>query len=258
MVDNLEFDFSSFDLTQLLPPHLQDNPFFVEYLESTSQLWKEAVFPYLTALAELRQTINYNTKEKQDLWVLIRNANLLGYRFLSNYMTQDNYLKLVEFISRFYEMQGTNQLENFIGFIRGASLNIDQMWTAFGAGEYTIFVEEAETEGNTVVRFPGQTSNGTYYPTSHYRLSYNLDETGMLDTNILADLFYNLAPIHFVLESVVASIVFQNEPLYLDVKASVYIEEAVIVDIALVNLTYNSGTPLTYNSGTPLGVRTPV
>lgn len=255
MANDINFDFTSFDLTQLLPPHLQDNPFFVEYLESTSQLWKDEIFPYLTALSELRQTINYTTKEKQDLWVLIRNANLLGYKFLSNYMTQDNYLKLVDFISRFYEMQGTNQLENFIGFIRGASLNINQLWTAFGVGEYVTFAEEGETGGNTVVAHPGQSTDGTYYPTSHYRIQYNLDQTGLLDANILTDLFYNLAPIHFVLESVVASILFNNEPLYLDVKSSVYIEEPALVDTALLGLTYSGGTPLTFNSGRPLEAR---
>lgn len=252
MADNLNFDFSNFDLTQLLPPNLQDNPFFVDYLNATSQLWKEAVLPYLTALSELRQTINYTTKEQQELWVLIRNANLLGYKFLSSYMTQDNYFKLVEFISRFYEMQGTKQLANFIGFIRGASISIDQMWTAYGEGEYIIFVEEDQTAGDTVVNFPGQSSDGTYYPTSHYRISYNLDKTGMLDANILSELFYNLAPIHFVLESVVASILFENEPLYLDVKASIAIVQPALVDLALLGLTYNSGTPLTHNGGKPL------
>ena len=246
MASNIEFDFSNFDLTQLLPPHLADNPFFNDYLESTSAVWKDAVLPYIKALSELRQTVIYSDKQKQELWVLIRNANLLGYKFLSSYMTQDNYFKLVEFISRFYETQGNKNLVDFIGFIRGASLNLQQLWTAYGEGEYSVFVEEAVTDGQTVVKYPGNSDDGTYYPTSHYRLTYSLDKTGLLDPNVLQDLFYNLAPIHFVLESIVATILFENEPLYLDVKTSKYITESILVDKAQLPLT-SGGSFLTYN-----------
>ena len=241
------FDFSSFDLTTLLPPYLIDNPFYKDYMSATSELWKTAILPYIQALAELRQSITYTNKEKQELWTLVKNANLIGYNFLSQYMTQDNYIKLVEFLSKFYETQGNKDLCDFIGFIRGASLQLEQLWTAYGTGDYSIFVEKALTNGNTIINYPGQSTNGTYYPTSHFRLTYYLDQTGLLDQNILKELFYNLAPIHFVLESVVAVILFSNEPYYLDVKPSTVITAAILIDKKLETLTYNN-LPLTYNN----------
>lgn len=247
--DSVDFDFSSFDLTQLLPSYLIDNPFYQDYLAATSTLWKEVVFPYLKALAELRQTITYTDKEKQDLWVLIKNANLLGYKFLSKYMTQDNYVKLVEFLAKFHETQGTDNLVDFIGFIRGASLHLEQLWTAYGTQDYTVFVEKTLTNNNTIFEHPGSTTPGIYYPTSHYRLTYYLDQTGLLDSTILEELFYNLAPIHFVLESVVALIVFNNEPFYLDLQPSAVITAAILVDLELLPLTYNND-PLSYNGQT--------
>jgi hypothetical protein len=247
-VDNaFNMDFSGFDLTQLLPSYLQDNPFYNAYLEATSTLWKNDILPYIKALAELRQTITYSDKEKQDLWALIKNANLLGYRFLSKYMTQDNYVKLVEFLAKFHETQGTSNLPDFIGFIRGASLHLEQLWTAYGTDDYTVFVEKALTLDNTILTHPGVTTPGTYYPTNHYRLTYYLDQTGLLDNDILQELFYNLAPIHYVLESVVALILFTNEPYYLDVVPACVITEAVLVDREMQALTYQ-GNPLTYQN----------
>lgn len=249
---NTDFSFDNFDLTTLLPGLLQDNPFYTDYLDASTQVYKDAVLPYIKSLAELRQTIDYDSKDNQELWTLIRNANLIGYKFLSSYMTQDNYVKLVEFISRFYEIQGTKQLANFIGFIRGATIQIDQLWTALGDTDYIIFKEKAAIDGNTVVEHPGQSTDGTFYPTSHYRMKYGLDESGALDNSVLTELFYNLAPIHFVLESIVASLDFANEPFYMDVQSSIYITEPVLVDKALLSLTYSSGIPLTFNSGTSL------
>lgn len=246
MADNTEFDFTQFDLSSLLPTYLIDNPFYKDYLDATSTLWKEHVFPYIKALSEVRQTITYSDKEKQDLWTLIKNANLLGYTFLSQYMTQDNYVKLVEFLAKFHETQGNNNLPDFIGFIRGASLHLDQLWTAYGQGEFIYFVEKELTNNNTILENPGSTANGVYYPTSHFRLTYFLDQTGLLDNNILKELFYNLAPIHFVLESVVAVILFNNEPTYIDIKASIVLTEATLVDIDLASLSSN-GDILTHN-----------
>lgn len=234
------FDFSGFALDQFLPTYLKDNTFYVDYMNATADLWKDHVLPYIKALAEIRQTITYNEKEKQDLWALIKNANLLGYNFLSQYMTQDNYVKLVEFLAKFHETQGNNNLADFIGFIRNAGLYLERLWTAYGPGEFQTFVSDALTNNNTVLQFPGSTATGVYYPTSHFRLIYYLDQSGLLDSNILKELFYNLAPAHFVLESIVASILFANEPLYLDTKSTGVLTEAVLVDLALETLTYNN------------------
>jgi hypothetical protein len=214
-------------------------------MKATEEIWKTSVIPYIKALSELRQTLVYSENQKQDLWVLIRNANLLGYKFLSKYMTQDNYVKLVEFLPQFYETQGDFSLVDFIGFIRGASLHLEQLWTSYGSQDFVAFVEKDLTNNNTILEHPGDQTAGIFYPTSHYRLTYYLDQTGLLDSNVLQELFYNLAPIHYVLESVVAMILFNNEPYYMDMKASATITVGILVDKTLDSLQ-SSGQNLTY------------
>lgn len=246
------FDLSTIDLRELLPGILQDNPFYVDYFESVTDLWQAEVFPYIEALSNIRQTLNFETKVPQDTYLLIKNANMLGYSFLSGFLTQDNYLKLVDFITRFYEVQGTNQFGNFLGFLRAARVQIEQLWSKIGIDDYVVFKEKIFVTSDNIVDQPGQTTPGTWYPTSHYKIKYAADVSGFLDEDILNELFYSLAPIHYVLNTVEAAVEFINEPLYLDTSASRFVCEPTLVDLGLVGLTYNSGTPITYNPGTPL------
>lgn len=223
------FDFSSIDLTSYLPAFLQDNPFYTDYLTGVTTVWQEGVYPYIKELAEIRQTIDYDTKIPQEIWVLIRNANILGYKFLSNFMDQANYLKLVDFISRFYELQGTYQTANFIGFIKAAKVQIKQLWSQIGINDYTYFEEQDYISNDTIVNYPGRNATGDWYPTSHYRLRYDLAVSGLQDADALRELFYTLAPVHHVLEAIYAIIEFQNEPYYMDIAAA---QESIFVSIS--------------------------
>jgi hypothetical protein len=249
MADNL-FDFSNYDLTTYLPGFLQDNPFYTDYLKATTKAWKEDVLPYVKKLTEIRQTIDYDTKEAQELWVLIRNANILGYKFLSDFMSQDNYLKLVDSISRFYELQGTAQTANFLGFVRAAKIQIKQLWSQIGINDYTSFEEKNFISSDTVVNYPGRNATGDWYPTSHYNIHYDLDVSGLLAEDVLKELFFSLSPINHVLNIVIAAIEFKIEKVVLDTEGGQEQIYPSVINTQVQNLN-SSGDDLTFN-GVPL------
>lgn len=250
MAVDTTFDFSNYNLANYLPAFLQGNPFYVDYLDAVTKLWSEEVLPYAKKLSEIRQTVNYDTKETQELWVLIRNANILGYKFLGNFMSQDNYVKLVDSISRFYELQGTVQTANFLGFVRAAKIEIKQLWSQIGINDYTVFEEKNFISTDTVVNYPGRNATGDWYPISHFNLHYELDVSGLLAEDVLRELFYSLSPISHILNIVVAAIEFKIEKVILDTEGGQEQIYPSVVNTQVQELNNNT-SPLTLN-GQPL------
>ena len=99
---------------------------------------------------------------------------------------------------------------------RQRKIEIDQLWSRIGIEDYSAFFYKYEIDkNNTIISNPGQTTPGTWYPTSHKRISYDLLLLGTVTGPIIKtfestvkSLFYTLAPIHWVLEQIVASIPF--------------------------------------------------
>ena len=249
----INFDFSEIDFTSYLPSVFGDNPFYTDYFDALTDTWQNSIFPYMRLFSNIRQTIDLDTKDPQELYILIRNANLLGYKFISNFLNQKDYLKLVDFIARYYELEGTKQFANFLGYVKASKIKIEQLWSQVGINDYTEFYYKSEIDtNNTILSNPGQTTPGTWYPTSHKRISYdltlfqNVSHTQLVDyETTIRSLFYTLAPIHWVLELIAGTIEF-NDPHSIDVQASSYIFGISIVDHEVQNLSVG-GDPLTFN-----------
>ena len=253
--NQVNFDFSQIDLTNFLPGILAGNDFYYQYFKAITSVWQSGVLPYFKMLSEIRQTVNYDTLQPQELYILIENANMLGYKFISNFMTQANYLKIVDFISSYFELEGTQQFGNFLGFVKAAKIQIVQLWSQIGINDFSKFYEHYQIDPtNTVMTHPGIDAIGTWYPTSDWAVKYDLTLLGTVTGTQLADfnttlssLFYSLAPIHWVLERIVSVIEFTDNYM-IDTQG---VEEGTFIgfiDLSLDNLTF-SGDPLTYNNG---------
>lgn len=142
--------------------------------------------------------IGSNLKEKS---VQVAGCRLHGFNYFADTLDQKDYARIHEWVEQYWPESGTPQFARFIGFIKGMNLNVHQLWSdeVPRDQDYYPYLERSP-RGKPIYE------GGLSYPTSHVDLSYD----AILDTNIdmvdLFYLFYYLAPIHLVLERIVADV----------------------------------------------------
>jgi len=154
----------------------------------------------------------------QERSILIQNGNMLGFDFFNTTLTDEDYRRLLEFISMYWAEGGTNNFVKFISFIKNIRLECLPLWSVDTAGDD---YPELEIKQDSMVPV---WKGGTWYPTSHVELRYNplLDQkqTNSNETQSfelykgVEDIFYVFAPIQLVLERIVAAIDLYPEFFY--------------------------------------------
>jgi energy-converting hydrogenase Eha subunit F len=162
--------------------------------------------------------------------VLQANARLHGFSFFSDQLTAADYARLNDWIEHYWVEGGTENFVRFIGFIKNMLLDVEQLWADEVPGTQAAYDASVIPDGNGVLPVPAQESetdfyprldpyngeaalwnSGVAYPTSHVQISYDLvlhQENGIvMDPVEIFHLFYYLAPIHLVLQRIVADIV---------------------------------------------------
>ena len=142
--------------------------------------------------------IGSNLKEKS---VQIAGCRLHGFNYFADTLDQKDYARIHEWVEQYWPESGTPQFARFIGFIKGMNLNVNQLWSDEVPRDQDYYPYLERTPRGVPVY-----QGGISYPTSHVDLSYD----ALLDTDVdLVDLFYlfyYLAPIHLVLERIVADV----------------------------------------------------
>lgn len=158
----------------------------------------------------------------QDRDVLVDQAKNLGFDYFSSSLQDDDYQRIITYLAKFWKQNGGDHFVGFMGLIKRTRFDIEQLWTeAIGdpglpsegtdpANEYDYYAnllsrsEYLPKMWNRLDFNPllttDQALNGTYYPTSHVELSYDILDRPNLDKLDITSLFYLLAPIHLVLE----------------------------------------------------------
>jgi hypothetical protein len=136
----------------------------------------------------------------QSKATLTGTAKMLGVDFLSDKLTDDDYYRLVSYVSSYWPASGTSQFVNFMGYLKNMRLATTELWSSTEAGkDYVVFVESGEA-GTPVWE------GGTWYPTSHIQMDYDVERFNAPDFKDLTALFYLLAPIHLVLSRFTATL----------------------------------------------------
>lgn len=158
----------------------------------------------------------------QDRETLIKQAQNLGFDYFSNSIQDDDYQRVVTYLSKLWKANGGDHFVDFMGFIKRTRFDMEQLWTeAIGEpGSPSIGDDPANDKDyylnlmsaseylpkmwNRIDFNPllttDQEMRGSYYPTSHVELSYDILEHPSIDKLDTLTLFYLLAPIHLVLE----------------------------------------------------------
>lgn len=144
-----------------------------------------------------------NMRSLQDRTILINGAKYVGFNYFSDTLTDDDYARVMQFVSEYWPLASGDTFVNFMGYINRIRLDITQLWSLDEPDTDTYpFLEER----NGMTSFPVW-EGGQAFPTSHVALTYDASDNvtpGKLAN--LAMLFYYLAPVHLVLERIIGEI----------------------------------------------------
>lgn len=166
----------------------------------------------------------------KELPILQANARFHGFSFFSDQFTAEDYARINDWVELYWPEGGTENFVRFIGFVKGMLLDIDQLWSDEVPGTHDAYEASVVPDGAGVLPIPAQISNTDYYPrlepnngeipvwnggaafpTSHVQIRYDmvlhLERGIVMDAAEIFHLFYYLAPIHLVLQRIVADII---------------------------------------------------
>lgn len=147
-----------------------------------------------------------------ERYMLVRNAAELGFNVIVERLNDEDFSRLCDSLGAYHHQNGTKAFIDYIGFIKNINLKITQLW-AEEDGENENYVNmQPYPLGTTVIEDP---ENGTWYPTSHYRVEYDGIVFPDFQDSDFFELFLKFAPIHIVLESFSAVFALTQANLYI-------------------------------------------
>lgn len=177
-------DLSNSVLLDRLPAKFKEVPAFRDFVFSLEQLMKDNTWDPVSILANIR-----NPRSLERLFLSLT-ASQLGLQAGADWLNTTAYIRVVESLSEYYQKAGTKDFYRFMGFLVNTQFEIDALWTEDYAHYYTVPAGPTAYVG------------GTWYITPHVNLKYDGEVFDPL-TKDLKQLFYQLAPIHLVLEAIV-------------------------------------------------------
>lgn len=126
---------------------------------------------------------------------IMSQANAVGFKFFDDaYATDKDYQQIIRWVGQYWLEKGNDKLADFIGFCLSSQIEIRNLWTE----DYITFVPEEG--GNIGLKIY---ENGTWYPTTHVDLLYDLIKFGNTSQTSIRNLFNYFSPVNMVLRSLV-------------------------------------------------------
>lgn len=178
-------------LDKLLPYKITSNQAWLDLSLAVEELVSTNIWSPTASIQTMRDP---KAIESEFLSLL---ASLLGFQMKSDLFLESDYRRLIAGLAKYYEKSGTNYLQNFLGYIHNTQVTLVPQWTQ----DYHNFYD---TPGGTQLY-----NGGTWFLTPHINFKYDLEKSGQIPVQTGRDLFYELAPIHLVLEKLIANIFAQ-------------------------------------------------
>lgn len=153
-----------------------------------------------------RGTYSVQIPNIKDRETLINESRRHGINYFSDTLGDEDYARIVEWVEKYWPTNDTNFV-NFMGFIKNMRLDIHQLWSQEDDDDEYPFLERfySKTMYPNVLDQPDNAGH-KFYPTSHVELTYDVLLTPDPDFVDLIKLFYLMAPIHLVMERIVAEV----------------------------------------------------
>jgi len=192
----------------LLPPYLNVNPYFVQYMDSVDEVFDGSVEDKIEGIRNLRnmwvttsdtegmisdsQMIEFVDWGGPDRATVVSQVNLLGMKLANaNLVDENSYRTLSRFLGLYWFGKGKDSAVDFLNFCLGTEFEIARLFTK----DYKRFYEEGDSDiGSMVYDDPP----GEWYPTTHVRLT--VPGGYRVDPITIANFFYEIANYNLVLE----------------------------------------------------------
>ncbi len=168
-----------------------------EYVDTDGMLAAELFFK------DGDTTLSVHRRALHDRQLLINTAKNQGFDYLSDYFSDEDYARLVEYIEAYWPQGGQPAFVRFLGFVRNLDLSLENLWTLDKGDNATSDDPEISKYDMLEPYDAGMTpvyAGGQWYQTSHVSLNYDATQALNFNSRELVHLFYFLAPIHLVLE----------------------------------------------------------
>ena len=176
--------------------------------------------PYdeITLQLNAGMVVTQTRRALQDRGTLINAANFAGLSYYSDFLTDEDFARVADYINAYWPRTGTPEFINFIGFIKNLALSMEQLWTQ-DKGDNATSDDPSISSYDSLEVFQEGIMNpvwkgGVWYPTSHVEINYNALLSNTIDDDLVL-LFYVLAPIHLVLERISGAINFDGKYTYI-------------------------------------------
>lgn len=187
-------------LEKLIPEKFLSVQAFSDLISAIETVISENVWSLISQLLQIRNPRTI------DPGLLSFVGNQLGFNLNTYLFQSSDYIRFLSELPYFYQRNGTNVLESFLGFTRNTKITITPLWSSDYINFYSI------PNGLTI------DNGGDWFLTPHVNIQYlsELIPNGEDPTKVLYDLFSQLAPAHLVLNNVYGSIIATTTPpLYL-------------------------------------------
>lgn len=179
-------------LVRRLPQKFQEVPAFRDFALALEELLASNVWDPVELMKRLRAP-----RGLERTFVALT-SSMLGLSVDADWLSDRGFERVVESLAAYYRHKGTRDFYRFMGFMTDAQFQLSALWTE----DYVTF----HSAPGGALAYEG----GTWYLTPHVNLLYDetLFDPGDRD---LERLFYLMAPIHLVLEAVIATVGITGE-----------------------------------------------
>ena len=171
------------EVKDYLPRNAKNTLILPEYLDSLQDISIDEIHDAIIRLRNLRR---WNVMDPEYLDVFLQS---LGAVFKSEQFDIETRRRFVKELPAFLELKGTRFYINYISFVIGALFTIDELWS----DNYSQFILREDIPGGNEVG---------WYPTNHVELSFDATIFGIIDTDIIIDLFYIFSSAPLVLQRI--------------------------------------------------------
>lgn len=207
----------------LLPPYLQLDEYYKEFMEALDHVWKGNVDEKIEVIQHLRHMWVTNPGVEQKIldgepidiedwsWperqLLVKQVNLLGMKLKSaGLLTDLNYLTISRYVGIYWFGKGTKAFIEFINFALVADLEVRLLWSTVNEDEFSHVSNgkynnmQQENEDGTPPGTPIW-EGGTWFRTTHVDIvSYGFLKD--MNATTLAEFFYEIANYNLVLNAI--------------------------------------------------------
>lgn len=175
-----------------LPDELRENPFWRDFGNAVSDVLDTFVDGPRRQLRHIRDA-DYLPRKLQ-----IRSLRQKGINFFSDTLSIDDIVRLNRFVGLYWPGKSTKEFDRFLSYFLNIRVDLTQLWNDTQTDVFNVF----EDKPLGLKLWEG----GSWWPTSHIKATFDVENNPNLKIDDLVKLFYILAPIQLVLYRVIRAV----------------------------------------------------